>query len=70
MNAVEMVAAQAIIDQEGLTRGDIAEASASFPRLTSGVTATINVTVITKKEVSFTVPVTVRLEFTHPVALR
>ena len=69
MNVIEMVAMRAIIDQEGLTREDIASANAGFPALTSGVTATINVVVTTKAGVSFTVPVTVRLEFVHPVAL-
>jgi len=69
MNAIEMVAVQAIIDQEGLRWEDIAKANAGFPRLTSGVTATIDVTVTTKNKISFTVPVTVRLEFVHPVAL-
>jgi len=70
MGHIAMVAVRALLDQEGsLTREDIVRATEGFPQLTSGVTATIHVTIEINDGSAYTVPVTVRLEFTHPVAL-
>ena len=70
MDHIEMTAVQALLDQERtLTRDDIVAARRSFPELTSGVTARIYVTVEVGDGSKYEIPVTVRLEFTHPVAL-
>jgi len=69
MDAVELSAITALVSKGYCKRGDIEKVKSGYPRLTSRVTATIEVTVILKNGISYNIPVTTRIEYTYPVAL-
>jgi len=67
--AVKMVAIRAIVDQ-GIERSSISKVTFNFPKLTSTVTATIVATVhLVDGCTTYSIPIAVRVEYTHPIAL-